>query len=225
MFEDFSGKDGFDLDWDHASDREVLHAIWTRLEVGDLDAVDGWAALWERYPDDLRFLFFLTHEQWSHAQVDPEAFLRQIERLGSDPKLREPVTDLLSMARHAERGALHKDFERIAGKFDGARRDDGEARTRLQKLERRVLEELHDRTLGNRPLRPARKPSEMRAEDWATMVERAKNEPELPFSTTTRFKVGAKLKHPTLGIGFVTARREGKIDVIFQSGRRTLVGK
>lgn len=228
MFEDIEA-DGLDVDWDSASDREVLHAIWARLEIGDLDPVDGWAALAERYPEDLRFLLLLSNAQGSSDRIPPDVFFRQVERLAADPRLREPVIDLLSIARHRLRDELRGEtgraFERIADRLDGARRDEAEAQDRLSRLERRVLEECHDRTLGNRPLAPKRKPAEMRTEDWPTMLEKAKNEPEIPYSTTTRFKEGAKLRHPTLGVGFVTARREGKIDVLFESGRRTLVGK
>ncbi|HUR29215.1 MAG TPA: hypothetical protein VM509_13590 [Planctomycetota bacterium] len=229
MFEDIEA-DGIELDLATASDREVLHAIFTRGEIGDLDAVDCWAELAERYPDDLRFSFLAAFEQWSCAQLPPmDAVLRQVARLSSEKRLREPLVDLLSLVRESRReelaGEPGRAFERVAEAFDGARRDAGEAEARLRKVARGVLGECHDRTLGNRPLAPKRKPTEMRTEDWPAMSERARNEPEAPYSTATRFKVGAKVKHPTLGIGFVVERREGKIDVLFQSGKKTLVGK
>lgn len=228
MFEDFTTASA--VDGDRATDRELLHGIWAHLESGDRSAVDGWAALSERYPDDLRFLLLLSFEQWQSASPLPaDAFFRQAERLATDARLREPVTDLVSLARSGLRDALTGEtgraFERLAARFDGARRDEGEARGRLTRLERRVLEECHDRTLGNRPLAPKRKPAEMRTGDWPVLVEKTRNEPALPYSTKTRFKEGAKVEHPTLGVGFVVGRREGKIDVLFQSGKRTLVGK
>lgn len=228
MFEDLRSASA-DVDWRSASDREVLHAIWVRLEAGDLAATDAWAALSSRYPEDLRFLLFLSFAKWAAVDLRPEALLQYMARLGGDPALRDPVIDLLSLARLALRdevsGPFGRDFERIAVGYDGARRDENEARGRLVRLERRVLEECHDRTLGNRPLAPKRKASEMRPGDWPVMREKAKDDPETPYSATTRFKEGAKLRHATLGVGFVVARREGKIEVLFESGRRTLVGK
>lgn len=229
MFDDIE-TDREELDLDTASDRELLRSIWVCAEIGDPDAIDAWAALAHRYPDDLRFSLMVAVEQWSSGQLPPlESVYRQVPRIAADQRLREPLIDLLSLVRNSLRedlvGETGRTFERFVEAFDGARRDPGEAGERLAKVSRSILGECHDRTLGNRPLAPKRKPAEMRVEDWPSMHERAKDEPEVPYSTATRFKVGTKVKHPTLGVGFVVERREGKIDVLFRSGKKTLVGK
>lgn len=227
VFGDFEA-DGIDVDWDRASDREVLHGIWARLEIGDLNPADGWAALFDRYPDDLRFLLLLCFEQLAAAERSTlDMLLRQATRLEADARLREPIADLLSLVRLARRdelrGAAGAGFETLAGRHGGARRDENEATGRLRKLEWRVLEECHDRTLGGRPLVAKRKASEMRPEDWSTLVETTREKPEKPYAATARFAVGDKVRHPTLGLGFVTAKREKKIDLLFESGRKTLM--
>lgn len=227
MFGDFE-KGGEEPDWNSATDREVLHRIWVCLETGDLNPGDGWAALFDRYPDDLRFLLLLVFEELAAASHPPlDVLLRQTARLRSDARLREPTADLLSLARLSHRDELRGSggaaFEKTAEAYGGARRHEDEATDRLRKLEWRVLEECHDRTLGNRPLVAKRKASEMRPEDWSTLVQTAKDQPEKPYKATGRFSVGDKVRHPTLGIGFVTAKREKKIDLLFESGRKTLM--
>lgn len=235
MFADFpEDQDPRYEDLDGASDRELLHGIWHYREEVPSDAAERWAVLVSRYPQEPRFLLCLmineVVEQGMFVSFDLLA--AQAKQVAADERLREPLADVLSLARLSlgrvtellsrEQWAA---FDALAEPFGGARRAEREAQHRLAQVQDRILEELHDRTLGNRPLETPRTPAQTRAEDWPALVAKTKDQPGTPYAATVRFQVGAKIAHPVFGVGFVVARREKKIDVLFESGRRTLAGK
>ena len=43
-----------------------------------------------------------------------------------------------------------------------------------------------------------------------------------PYSVASSFDAGAVLRHTTFGVGFVTKVLEGKIEVLFEAGAKTL---
>jgi hypothetical protein len=67
--------DGFEVSTD-SSDREILYAIWTRNEIGDLPADEAWAILYERYPTESRFLLLNAYEELT--QQVPQAWNAQL---------------------------------------------------------------------------------------------------------------------------------------------------
>ena len=75
--------DGFEISND-LSDLQVLHGIWTRGEIGDLAADEGWAILYDRYPSEPRFLLLSTYEELAQPVAGvwtPVYFLNKVLRV------------------------------------------------------------------------------------------------------------------------------------------------
>ena len=230
MFEDFTGgdADSFEVD-ERASDRTVLYAIWTRGEIGDLDVAELWALLVRRYPLEPRFPLMQTFAEAQRAGFGPddaEYLLRTLETLASATLPAGALRDLLSVER-AWHGALFAKalgarFEALASRFDGARADAEEASQRLARVERTLLEELHDRTLGNRPLAP-KVAAASGANDYRTLIARSEGKDEIAYAVSAHLVVGDRVRHPAFGVGVVIARRGNKAEIAFADARRTLV--
>ena len=132
------------------------------------------------------------------------------------------IRDLLSLVRARLPAAAGARFDALALRFGDARADAAEAGDRLTKLERLVLEELHDRTLGNRPLAAKLAPAS-RANDYATLVARSEEKREIAYSPSEHLVVGDRVRHPKFGVGVVIGKRGNKAEIAFPDARRTLV--
>jgi hypothetical protein len=65
-----------------------------------------------------------------------------------------------------------------------------------------------------------------RITDFATMLRNRDPSTAHAYATTERFKPGDLIRHPTFGLGLVTALKEmNKIEVVFGDGAKTLVHK
>lgn len=223
MFEDF--KEGASGEFDeHAPDRAIVHAIWTRVEAGGLDADEGWAILLERYPTEPRFLLLAIYEGIRRplARDGAPALHGKLERVAGVALPAAAIRDLLSLVRARLPAAAGARFDALALRFGDARADAAEAADRLTKLERLVLEELHDRTLGNRPL-ATKLAAASRANDYATLVARSEEKREIAYSPSEHLVVGDRVRHPKFGVGVVIGKRGNKAEIAFPDARRTLV--
>ena len=67
---------------------------------------------------------------------------------------------------------------------------------------------------GKRPRRPAPPPP---------LVDADPTRPVMPYAVSHKFEIADRLQHPQFGIGVVQRIDDGKCDVLFESGLRTLV--
>lgn len=68
--------------------------------------------------------------------------------------------------------------------------------------------------------RPAPKPER----DYATLLRNRDPATARGYATTERFKDGELIRHPTFGLGLVTALKDtNKIEVLFPDGSKTLI--
>ena len=62
------------------------------------------------------------------------------------------------------------------------------------------------------------------ARDYAALLRSRDPATARPYATTERFKDGELIRHPTFGLGLITALRDGnKIEVVFTDGSKTLI--
>jgi hypothetical protein len=62
------------------------------------------------------------------------------------------------------------------------------------------------------------------ARDYAALLRSRDPATARPYATTERFKDGELIRHPTFGLGLITALRDGnKIEVVFADGSKTLI--
>ncbi len=223
MFEDFKADASSEFD-EHASDRAIVHAIWMRVEAGGLDADEGWAILLERYPTEPRFLLLAVYEGIRRPLARDGAPMLQgkLERVAGVALPAAAIRDLLSLVRARIPAASGARFDLLALRFGDARADEAEAADRLTKLERLVLEELHDRTLGNRPL-ATKLAAASRSNDYETLVARSEEKREIAYSPREHLVVGDRVRHPKFGVGVVIGKRGNKAEIAFPDARRTLV--
>jgi hypothetical protein len=229
MFEDID-PDGFEVRRD-SPDRVILCAIFLRGESGDLPVDEAWGILADRYPEEVRFLLLNAFEEFMTpgmpGELSADRVVRKSARLATAGKgeWKEAVGDVLSLAREhlgPLTGADRDAFERLAAGFGGARRDTREATRRLEEMERRVLEECHDRTLGGRPLAKARPIGAATTQDLPGLLAATRESPEKIWSVSVVLHKGDRVRHPTFGVGMVVAVRERKADILFPGGRKVL---
>jgi hypothetical protein len=227
VFDDIE-PDDHEFGRDH-SDREVLARIWGRMEVGDLAVDEGWAILFERYPDEPRFLLLNMYTELSAAQVvgawSPGYFLQKfealIERAGG--KYEQLLGDLLAVATKRLGRLSAPDaarLQRLHGRVTGGVSEPVAARERLDRLVEQVLAALEERTEGNRPIGAAgqrKVPT-----DWKSAVAAASG-PRRPYSATTPLVVGDVVEHVKFGVGVVTATEPRRAVVLFADATRKLV--
>lgn len=227
MFDDIEPDDhefGRDL-----SDREVLARIWGRMEAGDLAVDEGWAILFERYPDEPRFLILNMYTELSAEQVvgvwSQGYFLQKFEALieRASGKFEQQLGDLLAVASKRLGRLSAPDaarLQKLHGRVTGRVSEPGAARERLDALIEQVLEALEERTEGNRPIGAA---EQRRAPtDWKSALAAASG-PRRPYSATAPLAVGDIVEHPKFGVGVVTATEPRRAVVRFADATRKLV--
>jgi hypothetical protein len=220
MFEDFKEPRLRSSNIGAASDREILAAIWTRKEIGDLTAAHLWGELYRRYPQEPRFLLLTLFESLSEPPVpgtSPSAhFLTQSERIASAaPELHPLVADLLvvgePLLKHdmgpSEIRALAELRRRVVPKGHSKSGASG----RIENLAQQVMAEYHDKSAGGPPILPT----------VATAPSPALG-PEKDYSPTQTFAVGDRVRHSKFGVGVVSAVLDGKVEIRFPQGTKLL---
>jgi hypothetical protein len=230
--------DGFEVSND-SSDREILYAIWTRNEIGDLPADEAWAILYERYPTESRFLLLNAYEELTQQVPQawtPSYFLKKLVRVRKDgaSALAQPLRDVLTVAwPDVFRDDLPKGVRReiaeltdelgVPAKQSAPTDDDvNEAYARLSRFASSVLKEFHDKTLGGAPIGPSRRSSNLPAGSFDEMLSRAKG-PERPYAATEKYRGGDLVRHPKFGVGVVSTVVSGRAEILFKDGPRKLV--
>jgi hypothetical protein len=237
LFEDMQHDDGFEMS-DDSSDRALVYGIWMGGEVGDLPVTDGWRILFERYPEDMRFLVALASEEIQEADMgSPEQVCGKLERILDNAKgrLDEQVRDLLAFARldfddDTKTGMRRKKplspatAKRVAsirarvGEPKDDVWDEGGPAARLAEFRRKLVRLLHEVTAGDKPIghRAARAP-----DSWREMLAAAKT--KIKYAPDATFAEGDAVEHPKFGVGVVTAVEKSRVTILFESGERKLV--
>ena len=238
LFQDMEDPEsGWELSEDD-SDRKLLFAIWNGHEIGDLPVQEGWRILWERYPEDLRFLAALLGEEIHAVEMgSPEQVCGKLEKIldGAKGRLDAEVRDLLAFARldfddHSKTGVRRKKplsaatARRVAGLRARVGQptedafDEAGPVARLAAFRRTLIHSLHDQTVGGKPIRPraARQP-----DSWREMVAAAPTTRR--YAPDVAFAIGDAVEHPKFGVGVVTAVQEGRGTILFETGERKLV--
>lgn len=217
-----------------ASDRTLVYAIWTRnAGGGPCRADEAWSILYERYPEDARFLLLHTYEELvapsRSAAWTPTEFLLKVRRLldGSGGRLNPEVRDLLAVAEDDLHPLSEEDasrLDRIRTRVSSRSGDPTAARKRLQRLVSDIVRELHDRTTGGKPI--GRTSGSLLAAaasgEWKTQLEAAKGA-RTTYAATAKVSAGDVVEHPKFGPGVVLGVEPGRAHVLFESGARKLV--
>jgi hypothetical protein len=233
MFEELEEADHVDVSADSA-DRAIAYAIWSKS--ADLSPDEAWAILFERYPDDPRFLLLNAYGELAEGNVagswTPDYFLKKLDRIleGAKGSLDAQVKDLLAFGGAILAGAKGEDKKRLAdvreklGAAAVAPKRDERAGLRLRRFEREVLRELDARTADNKPLgvRANASTSSSAANVWETAVA-DKKKARTRYAPTTHFERGDLVEHPKFGVGVVTQLEPGRATILFESGPRKLV--
>lgn len=210
---------------DRLSDREILHALWFADGIEDLAIDDGWMLLHERYPDDPRFLlaYFAVAIQ---KDLPSDAVMRILGKLVHSTVPREPLTWIGSIVfNNADDWYQGSSARRWKELTEGIRDVDYDvAVEKIAAWSRTFLEELHERTLGGKPL-GERKTARTKSKPSPPTIEaaRALGRTARPYSAKSVFQVGDIVAHPRFGEGVVRDKVEGKIDVEFASGTKRLL--
>ncbi len=221
MFEDVDAGRFSPEDFDSASDRELLAAIWTRNEVGDLAAATLWGELHRRYPSEPRFLLLTLFESLSEPPVPGSSagqhFVQQAERLADRaPELTAFIADLLTLGAPLFASELEPSESRalavLHARVVPQGYDESSASSRLRDLEAKVIAEFDDLTASGHPLLP-------RAGDAAATVVSVS---ERDYDPNSRFAVGDRIRHAKFGQGVVVAVLDQKVEVRFMSGTKRL---
>jgi hypothetical protein len=221
MFEEVDVRRIISDDLDSASDRELLAAIWTRNEVGDLAAATLWGELYRRYPQEPRFLLLTLFESLFEPPVPGSSagqhFVRQTAQLADRaPELSVFVADLLALGAPFFASELdpseRRVFAALRARVVPADYDEFGASSRLTDLAASVIAEFHDLRLSGQPILP-------RDGDAAVMVVSAS---ERDYDSKLSFAVGDRIRHSKFGQGVVLAVLDGKIEVRFTSCTRRL---
>jgi hypothetical protein len=112
---------------------------------------------------------------------------------------------------------------RLGLRLDAPPSDDDvkDSHARLARFSRQVLREMHEKTIGGKPV--AARPAPIRATtDAAEQI--AKGTPAAAYTPSARYEVGALVTHPRFGAGIVTAIEPGRVEILFPDGPRKLVG-
>jgi hypothetical protein len=211
LFDDVADDD-LDLGPD-AADRAFFACIESRGEVGDLPVDEAWAVLADRYADDLRLrIVALARESEAHGTANGRTeadYARALETL-------RPRVAKLAEEERAPFEALEVFVQDALGRAadDAFRR----ARRTIRRLEQALLEEAATKTAGGRPF--GERSSPVRIDD-AALLAKAKGEIR-QYSPKVSFAPGDRVSHVKFGLGLVTAREEGKVEVAFADGRKKL---
>ena len=93
------------------------------------------------------------------------------------------------------------------------------------KKETRVASSSGRMVLRNSPAGKMELNSKNLEETWLAGIKKWGEKPVVTFDPGTSFKAGEVFEHSSFGKGVVQARREGRIDVLFSSGLKTLPSK
>ncbi|MBI2390897.1 MAG: hypothetical protein HYV09_15000 [Deltaproteobacteria bacterium] len=211
--------DGTQVD-ESASDRVLFHVIATRAEIGDLPVDEAWAALAERYPDDVRLrLLAIAADVDTNGVRDPEWLVSVMQSIAPtiDEASRPALSGLVAVAFEdlGPENALRSRARALVANWP---KSATEAHRALRALETKVLVEADERTRGGRPW------GERAAERVAEVVTKP-NAPPRPYSPTEAYERGDRLVHPKFGEGVVLGAAEGKIEVAFGDERKRLVAR
>jgi hypothetical protein len=226
MFEDMEGAPLDETsDPRDASDRELLHGIWARREIGDLPADQAWAELHRRYPQEPRFLLLNAFEELSQPSIPGvytfDYFVAKASRLAEEAAMRPWVADLVALFEAhpdpgrtaAEASALAETRRRVTPPGYSKRG----ASSRLSRLADTVLRQYHDRSLGNQPLFPGGG-----AVATPPASAAAPPSPERQYRRDAAYAIGERVHHPSFGVGVVESVVEGKVSIRFAAGMKTL---
>lgn len=221
-----------------ANDRFVVYAIWTRNAGGGMPADQAWSILYERYPEEARFLLLHTYEALvapRAARADtptpwsPTDFLAKVRSVldTSGGRLNPEVRDLLAVAEDDLHPLSEDDtarLDRIRARVSSRSGDPDAARKRLQRLASDVVRELHDRTTGGKAIgrTSGSVPAAAVTGEWKTMLASAKGA-RSTYSATARLTAGDVVDHPKFGPGVVLGVEPGRAHILFESGPRKLV--
>lgn len=231
MFEELEEVDHVDVSAD-SPDRLIVYSIWSKDD--GLTPEEAWAILFERYPDDPRFLLLNAYNELAEGSVagawTPGYFLKKLESILGAAKgsLDAQVRDLVAFAGGLLAGAKGEEANRLAEiratlGMEGVGKRDERAGLRLRRYEREVLRELHDRTRGNAPLgERANVEAATGANAWRAAVADEKR-PRKKYTPTTAYERGELVEHPKFGVGVVTGKEPGRATILFENGARKLV--
>jgi hypothetical protein len=240
LFEDMgakTGADAFEFSEDD-DDRSILFAIWSGKEALDLPVQEGWRILFERYPDDMRLAVALVSEEIHDSDAgSAEQVCKKLENIldAAKGRLDDEVRDLLAFSRldfedDSKTGvrrskplspATKKRVAAIRARVGEPKEDvwdEGGPVARLSGFRRKLMRELHDATLGNKPIR---KGAVRPPDSWREMVAAAKA--RKPYAPDATFESGDAIEHPKFGVGVVTAVEKGRLTILFETGERKLV--
>lgn len=242
MFEDLE-EESVDVTPD-SPDRAIVYAIYARGEDAALTADEAWGILFERYPDDPRFLLLHAYADLSelrrssgaprseHPTVIASLFLKRLMRLvaAAPEELHPQARDLLAFGSAVlAKGDDTAGVAEVRAKLDvlgepEPKRDERDrAGLRLRRFEREVVRELHDRTEDNKPLGVRKEAVAVSpVNEWADAVKDA-SKPRRKYAATERFARGELVEHPKFGVGVITGTEPGKAVILFESGVRKLV--
>lgn len=217
MFDDLD-EDGYALDED-ASDRRVLHHIWTLLETGDLCPGEAWTVLWTRYPEEPAFRLLSTAGLAEANGTSPAPSVLAELVSGLPPDMRDVGRALLVvMSNHVPTPAVGLELEKLA-RAHGATLPLDDAYAQLAHYEQAVLARAERETRGDRPWKE--KPTEAPL-DYEGALARFPGEAK-PYSPRAPFSVGDRIAHPRFQLGVVVSSAPSRITVIFADATRTLV--
>lgn len=212
-----------------SDDRTLVYAIWARDAASPLAVHEAWRVLADRYPEEPRFRLFELFEALAIKGVPfaPRAYLDKVKSLldRAGGKLNPEVRDLLAATADDLDGLEEADvasLDRIRGRVSARRGEPGDpARRRLTRFASDLVRELHERTSGGRPL-GGQGPSSSH-DAWKAAIDGASG-PRTPYAPTTKFSPGQLVEHPKFGVGIVLTASTGKVELLFESGARKLIG-
>jgi len=239
MFEDFEDED-VDVSPD-SPDRTIAFAIWSKSDSSSLTPEEGWAILYERYPDDPRFLLLNAYAELGEVAASgtwtPAYFVTKLDRIagGATEALHQPLKELLGFAGAVLAKATGEEAARVSAirtklgvevdpKAAGKR--DDRAGLKLRRFEREVLKEIHDRTEGGKPLGTRAMSPTSVLPPPVNVLEQALGDPSRPrrkYAATEKFARDELVEHPKFGVGVVTGIEPGRVNILFESGARKLV--
>jgi hypothetical protein len=214
MFDELDGVDlGFEID-STMTDREILYVLWGNYEIGDMDVVEGWRVLHERYPEDVRLLLAKIYEEVASEGVEAAtaARLSSLHASSTEP-LRSTIERLQQIVEHELQGDGDQSTnEPLMQAYD-----------HMNRYVSDLLDQAHDATLNGKPLRarPIVPPPALETLEQA----QRRGAPVRAYSSQERFEPGEILRHVKFGDGLVRSCRAGKIEVDFGGTLRVLVCK
>ena len=238
MFDDMpEDVDGFEVSAD-SSDRELLYAIWTRNEIGDLPADEAWSILFERYPDEVRFLLLNAYEEQMQPSIPgvwtPLYFSKKAIRiLDESENLAPRVRDLViaawsSLFDPATARKLSASMDGLLKRVDlsvkrpPSEEESEEAHARLDRFASEILKEMHDKTRDGGLIGSTPKGSKKPATDYVTMVREGKG-PPTKYQPSAKYELGSLVEHAKFGLGVVTSIESNRVELLFEDGARKLV--